>query len=171
MDTRFYPQGKTSWYSKYVAGVLKFFRRSDHSEFYAIDGDNKRVIVADHVRNYRGRHTVAALNAGATFLAAIPGYKYRIVDWTVIAYGGAVGTATSFEIEGTQTSGVDLVSIAAAQLTQSAVNDKGGTVTVLADGASFVANDANTAITGSFTGTADTATGLDVIISYVIEAA
>ena len=38
-----YPQGKIPFYSKHVAGVLKFYRRSDHTEFYSIDGANREV--------------------------------------------------------------------------------------------------------------------------------
>jgi hypothetical protein len=45
-------------------------------------------------------------------------------------------------------------------------------VTVLAAGASFVANDAGSAITiGKTGGTLATATHVDVILNYVIEAA
>jgi hypothetical protein len=124
-----------------------------------------------NVQSVRLAVTTAELNAGYTLLAAVAGRRYRIVDATVIAVGGALGTATSVEIEGTQSAGgVDLFSVAAAQLTQSAVNRPGITgTTVLTDGASFAKNDAATAITLSATGTADTITGVDVILTYTSE--
>ena len=126
------------------------------------------------VQNIRTRFTVAQVNSGATLLAAIPGFKYRLVDATLIAVGGAAQTATAVVINATQsTSSVALITAAVAALTQSAVvKPNSSNVTVLADGASFVANDANTAITvGKTGGTLATATHVDVILSYVVEAA
>lgn len=125
------------------------------------------------VQALRARVTIANVNAGATLLAALPGYKYRMVACKAIAYGGAVGTLTTVDILGTQSSGVKLVAFAQANLTQSTVLTAGGTgAAVLADGASFTACDANTAITiGKTGGTGDTATGVDVIFEYVIEVA
>ncbi len=43
MSDRMYPEGKTPYYSNWVDGVLKFYRRSDATEFYSIDGANRRV--------------------------------------------------------------------------------------------------------------------------------
>jgi hypothetical protein len=126
------------------------------------------------VQNIRTRFTVAQINAGATLLAAIPGFKYRMVDATLVAVGGAAATATAVVVNAVQSaSTVALVSAAVAALTQSAVvKPNSSNVTVLADGASFVANDANTAITvGKTGGTLATATHIDVILSYVVEAA
>ena len=53
MHTSQYPHGSNSFYSRYVAPVLKFYKRSDHTEFYSIDGDNKRVLIPDTVRQVR----------------------------------------------------------------------------------------------------------------------
>ena len=120
----------------------------------------------------RLRVTVAQINAGFTLLPALPGYKYRITDSTMIAVGGAASGATAVVIQGTQASSVvSLVSAAVAALTQSAVvKPHTASVTVLADGASFVANDVNTAITiGKTGGSLATSTAVDVILTYAIE--
>ena len=50
----------------------------------------------------RTRVVIADVNAGATLLAAIAGYKYRLVSAFAIAYGGAVGALTTVDILGTQ---------------------------------------------------------------------
>jgi len=125
------------------------------------------------VQSLRARVPIATVNAGGTLLAAIPGYTYRMVACKAIAYGGAVGTLATVDVLGTQTSGVKLAAFAQANLTQSTVLTAGGTGgAVLADGASFVACDAGTAITiGKTGGTGDTATGVDVIFDYVLEVA
>lgn len=124
------------------------------------------------VLNQRFRTGIAGVNTGATLLPAVAGYKYRLIDASVIAVGGAVATCTAVTINGTQaTSSVALLSIAVAALTQSAVvKPNTANATVLADGASFVKNDATTAITiGKTGGTCATATSVDVILSYAIE--
>jgi hypothetical protein len=124
------------------------------------------------VLSQRHRITVAEINAGHEILPAISGKSYRIVDFVAIAYGGAVGTTTTVDILGTQSAGsVKLVTFGQANLTQSTPLTVGSTgVTIQADGASFVACDATTAITvGKTGGDADTATGVDFIITYVIE--
>lgn len=125
------------------------------------------------VRYLRTRKTIGEINAGVTLLAAIAGYKYKITGIKAIAIGGNAGAVTSVDVKGTQsTAAVVLFSFAQANLTRSAVLQPGTTgTTVLADGASFVANDANTAITAIKAG-ADitTATHVDFLIEYVIEA-
>ncbi len=88
MSTNLYPSGSRPFYTRMASGVLKFFRRSDHTEFYSIDGDNKRVLIPDTVRQVRRRCTIAEVNAGVTLLAALPGYKYRMVRAKAIAIGG-----------------------------------------------------------------------------------
>ena len=125
------------------------------------------------VRNLRTRSTIAVVNAGATLLAAVTGYKYRIISATAIAVGGAAAAVTTVDILGTQTTSVKLVAYAQASLTQSAVLKDGGTgAAVLANGASYVACDAATAITINISGSAiTTATHIDTNISYVLEAA
>ena len=173
MDDRTYPQGATPFYSKYVGGVLKFFRRSDNSEFYSIDGANKRVGAVNHAQQLRTRLTVAQVNAGFTLLAALPGYKYRLLDAAAIAVGGAVTTVTTVDILGTQSTVKKLVAFGQAALTQSTLVRAGSAGGVLlADGASFAACDANTAITANITGSSITvATSVDFLLSYVIEVA
>jgi hypothetical protein len=124
------------------------------------------------VQNLRTRVTVAQINAGLTLLAAVPGYTYRLVDCTLIAIGGDAGTATDVRILGTRAAGsVALIVAAIAALTRSAVvKPNTANVTVLADGASFTALDANTAVTiGKTGGTLDTLTNVDVILNYVLE--
>jgi hypothetical protein len=120
----------------------------------------------------RVRATIAQINAGLTLLPALPGYKYRLTDCTLIAVGGAVTSATAVVINATQAAGsVALISAAVAALTQSTVvKPHTASVTVLADGASFVANDVNTAITIAKTGSSITvATAVDVVLTYAVE--
>lgn len=123
----------------------------------------------------RKRFTIAEINAGATLLSALPvGFKYRMVDATMIAVGGAVGATTTVDILATASAASrKLLAVAIAALTQSAVVRAGATnATLLADGASFTANDSATAITVGKTGaTATTATHVDVSFCYVIEKA
>jgi hypothetical protein len=123
------------------------------------------------VLNVRTRFTVAQVNAGATLLAAVAGIKYRMVNCAAIAIGGAAGAVTTVDILGTVSSPRKLVAFAQANLTQSTYLQPGVTgAAVLADGASFTVNDANTAITISKTGDpVTTATHIDVIFSYVRE--
>jgi ABC-type Fe3+-siderophore transport system permease subunit len=132
-------------------------------------------IITGLVLNKRARVAVADVNAGASLLPALSGYKYRLLPTSsIIAVGGAAGAVTTVDVLGTQaTSGVKLLAFAQANLTQSTVLKPGITgCAVLADGASFVANDANTAITiGKSGSTITTSTYFDVNLSYVIEAA
>ena len=133
-------------------------------------GTNVQAYSAATVLSVRVRSTVAEIKAGKDLLAAVTGKSYRILNVKAIAYGGAVGTTTTIDVLGTQSSGVKLVTFAQADLTQSAVLSDSANGTVLADGASYTACDAATAITIGQTGAdADTATGVDVIIQYVIE--
>lgn len=122
--------------------------------------------------NLRSRVTIANINAGYTLLPAIPGWKYRLVDATAIAYGGACAAVTSVDIKSTQaTAAVALVTLAQANLTQSTVLSAGATgAAVLADGASFAPNDAGAAITIIKNGSdVTTCTGIDVILTYALE--
>jgi hypothetical protein len=175
MNDKLYPGGSGSpFVTRVVEGVLKFFRRSDQTEFYSIDGANKRVIITDTVRQLRRRCTTAEINAGVTLLAALPGYKYRMVDAAAIAIGGNAATTTGVDITATLSTARKLVAFKTAGLTQSTLL-RAGTATngvLLADGASHTANDANTAIT-VIKDTADlaTATAIDILLSYVIEVA
>jgi hypothetical protein len=122
----------------------------------------------------RARKTIAEINAGITLLPAVVGYRYRVTDAKAIAVGGAVTAVTTVDVKGTVAAGaVILVSFAQANLTQSTVVRAGATGgTVLANGASFVTLDANTAVTVIKAGSDITvATHVDIFLDYVIEAA
>lgn len=124
------------------------------------------------VRNIRRRCTIAEVNAGVTILEAIRGQSYRLVRATAISVGGAAAAVTTVDVLATQaTASVKLAAFAQASLTRSAELLSGGSgAAILADGASYVANDANTAITVGKTGSdVTTATHIDINISYVIE--
>ena len=126
------------------------------------------------VKHLRTRVTTAQVNAGLTLLPALTGQKYRLVDLSLIAIGGNAATATGVLVRGTQAAAVvKLMDAKVAGLTQSTLL-RIGTATngvILADGASFVANDANTAITIIKDGSdLATATNIDVLLSYTIEA-
>jgi predicted RecA/RadA family phage recombinase len=135
---------------------------------------DSQVIGDGVVHHVRTRFTIAQINAGANLLPAVPGAKYRLVDAALIAVGGAVGAATTVDILATQgASSVKLLAAAVAGLTQNTLLRAGATnAAILAAGASFVANDANTAISVAKTGDpATTATHVDVLASYVLEPA
>lgn len=129
---------------------------------------------AADIQTVRTRFTVAQINTGASLLPAVPGYIYRLIDLTMIAIGGAASGATAVVVLGTRAAGaVTLLSVAVAALTQSAiVKPHTANATVLADGATYTPLDVNTAITvGKTGGSLATATHIDVIANYVLEAA
>jgi len=139
-----------------------------------LNGQGETNSVNSEVRHFRRRCTVAEVNAGFTLLPAKPGIQYRMVDAIMISIGGAAATATSVDILATQSAAsVQLVAAAVAGLTQNTVGRAGATnFAVLAGGASFVENDANTAITINKTGSnVATATHIDVLLSYVEQVA
>jgi hypothetical protein len=124
------------------------------------------------VMTVRRRCTAAEVNAGVTLLPAPVGRRYRMVDASMIAIGGNAATATSVNLTATQSaSSVNLVANAVAGLTQNTLLRAGATNSaIIAGGLSFVANDANTAITVGKTGSdLATATHVDVSFSYVVE--
>ena len=127
--------------------------------------------LATNVLNVRKRFTIAEVNAGATLVAAVTGKSIRMVNCKAIAVGGAAGAVTTVDVLATLSTGRKLVAFAQANLTQSAVLTAGGTgAAVLADGASYTANDAGTAVTVGKTGSnVTTATHIDVIFDYVLE--
>lgn len=136
------------------------------NQMVRVDTDNPAAM------QIRQRFTVAQINAGATVLAAVPGFAYRLIDAAMIAIGGAVSGATDVRLLGTRAAGsVALLLVAVAALTQSALVHAGdANATILADGASFTPLDANTAITiGKTGGSAATATHVDVILTYALE--
>jgi len=121
---------------------------------------------------YRKRFTLAEVNAGAALLPALAGFKYRLIAAKAISIGGAATTGGTVDILATAAAAVrKLVAFAQASLTQSTVlTDGGAGAAVLADGASYTANDANTDVTVGKTGSSFTvATHFDVILTYVIE--
>lgn len=113
--------------------------------------------------NVRKRIAVATVNAGTTLLPAITGCKWRMINAEAISIGGAAGAVTTVDILATLSTSRKLVAFAQASLTQSTVLKDGGTgAAVLADGASYAANDVSTAITVGITGSAiTTATSID----------
>jgi predicted RecA/RadA family phage recombinase len=125
------------------------------------------------VQQIRKRFTIAEVNAGATLLAARDGFKYRLVDAAAIAIGGAAGAVTTVDLLGTLTTSRKLVAFAQASLTQSTLLRAGASgAAILADGASFTANDENTALTVGKTGSdITTATHVDFLVSYAVEPA
>jgi hypothetical protein len=127
--------------------------------------------LATNVLNVRKRFTIAEVNAGATLVAAVTGKSIRMVNCKAIAVGGAAAAVTTVDVLGTVSTSRKLVAFAQANLTQSTVLTAGGTGgTVLADGASYTANDAGTGVTVGKTGSAvTTATHIDVIFDYVLE--
>lgn len=152
--------------------VLQFFRASDGAVLQELDAVGGDVRAPNVGKSIRVRLTIAQINAGATLLPALPGWKYRLISVAAIAYGGAVGATTTVDVLGTlSASSRKLAAFAQANLTQSTYLAPGLTgCTILADGASFTANDVNTAITASKTGASLTvATGVDFIVDYAIE--
>ena len=123
------------------------------------------------VLQIRKRFTIAEVIAGDTILPALAGRKYRMIDCLGIAVGGAAAAVTTVDVLATQTTAVKLVAWAQASMTRSTVLHAGESgAAVLADGASFVANDANTAILIGQTGSdITTATHIDVVLSYAID--
>ncbi len=132
--------------------------------------DTSRISGVYHIRK---RFTTAQINAGATLLPAIPGVRYRMLDAAMIAIGGNAATATSVDLLATLSTSRKLVAAAVAGLTQSAVARAGAAnIAVLADGASFTANDVNTAVTIGVTGSAlATATDVDVLFTFAMDSA
>jgi hypothetical protein len=144
-----------------------------HSRLKAInlEADNLSVTNQSVMYTKRTRFTIAQVNAGATLVAAVTGKSIRMVNCKAIAIGGAAGAVTTVDVLGTSTTSRKLVAFAQASLTQSTVLTAGGSgATVLADGASYTANDAGTAVTVGKTGSSvTTATHIDVIFDYVLE--
>lgn len=120
----------------------------------------------------RQRFTAAQINAGADVVPAVPGRTPRLVSARMIAVGSAVTGATAIVLQGTRAAGaVALMSVPIAGLLQSAlVEDGDAGATLLADGASYTALDAGTAITITKTGgAAVVTTGVDVVVEYAYD--
>lgn len=132
------------------------------------------VTLTNNPQSKRVRATIAQVNAGLELLPALAGYAYRLIRATAISVGGAAAAVTTVDILATQGAvSVKLVAYAQAGLTQSAQLTSGGTnAAVLADGASYAATDANTAVTVGKTGSAvTTATHIDLDLFYEVVSA
>ena len=158
-SSRLYPEGSGSPKARQI-------RNNDTSVFveFAV------------TKTQRTRATAAQVNAGLVLLPALPGVKWRLVDATMIAIGGAAATATSVDLLGTKAAAASRpLVVAVAALTQSALVRAGAAnAVILADGASFTAHDANTAISitkQSGGSNLATATHIDVQLTYVADAA
>ncbi len=155
--------------SEWVDGNL-VYRDKDG---YAIDIKHGAV-GAQHgsLLSIRKRFTIAEVNAGATILPAIAGLRYRMVDASIVAVGGAAAAHTSIDILGTVSTARKLVAFLVAGTTQSTMLRAGAATNgvLLADGASFTQNDAGAAITIGKTGSdVTTATHVDISFSFVVE--
>jgi hypothetical protein len=169
--------GSKALYAKWVGNALVYYTAAG-LEIFRIDGSLRALSVpaASAILGspiaLRTRTAIAAVNAGATLLPAVAGYKYRLIDAYAVAIGGAATTGTTVTILGTQAaSPATLVAFGQAALTQSALvraGSAGGVI--LADGASFVKNDVNTAITIGITGSSFTVvTSIDTVLTYALE--
>lgn len=175
MDDRLYPQGKGGVKTRYNADGSLVFYTAAGVEFTRIDPTiTGGYIVPGSVKHIRTRFSAAQVNAGATLLAAVTGFKYRMVDAYAIAIGGNAGSLTSLDIIGTASASTrKLVAFLVAGLTRSTMLRAGAATNgvILADGASFTQNDAATAVTVGKTGSdLDTATHVDIGFSYCLEA-
>jgi hypothetical protein len=143
-------------------------------EFFAVNGNTGDAYGTGVPKHIRARFTIAQVNAGATILAAVAGYKYRMIDAKLVAVGGAVGVgeATTVDILGTSSTARKLVEGGQAAMTRSTVvRDGSAGGVVLTDGASYTQNDVNTAITIGKTGGTGLATPshIDVEMTYALE--
>jgi len=170
--TNFVPQGTGE-----TSGLAVFDRNKVAVVDYGVaDQQVFSVEDAQTVISVRQRFTAAQIDAGAAFtaLTAKRNFKYRLIDAFAIAVGGAVGTVTTIDILATAAaSSRKLVAFGQAALTQSALvraGSAGGVI--LADGASFTANDANTAVTVFNTGADMTgATHVDFVVLVALDRA
>lgn len=100
--------------------------------------------------------------------------KYRIVNFMMIAIGGAAGGATSINVIGTRAGAeVQLFVALVAALTQNTLVRAGdANTTLLTAGDSFTTLDANTGVNVARVGSAlSGATHIDVIVNYALELA
>ena len=173
-SSQMYPQGSGGIKSRYVGSSLVFYHPTTNAELFRINPSvSGGYVMPGMEKHIRTRFTIAQVNAGATLLAAVTGFKYRMLSCKAISVGGAAGAVTTVDVLATQgAASVKLVAYAQASLTRSAVLTDGDAASaVLADGASYVQNDAATAITVGKTGASvTTATHIDILFSYCLEA-
>jgi len=165
--------GKVASSGSVFVGTALEAATADNDVIEVLPGPNTDILAnSGVVQHLRTRVTTAQVNAGHTLLAAVAGRSYRLVDCSMIAIGGAAATATAVRLNGTQSASVvQLVSNTVGALTQNTRVLAGVTSnsSILAGGASFIACDANTAITIDKSGSnLATATDIDVLMSYVL---
>jgi hypothetical protein len=174
MDDRLYPQGKGGIKSRYLSNGQLVFYSATGTELFRINPSiSGGYVMPGMVKHIRRRFTVSEVNAGASLLAAVTGFKYRMISARAISVGGAAGAVTTVDIIATLSASTrKLVAFAQASLTQSAVLKDGDAASaVLADGASYTQNDAATAVTVGKTGASVTvATHIDISFTYALEA-
>jgi hypothetical protein len=127
--------------------------------------DNQPVVV-------NRRLTAAEINAGLDLLTVAPNLRYRLVDCSLVAVGGAASGATDVRLTGTQAGAtVALLTAVVAGLTQSTLLRAGAAnATILANGASFQPCDPGTPIRVSKTGgTLAGATHVDLLATFILE--
>jgi len=169
--------GKVAATGSVFVGTAMEAATADNDVIEVLPGPNTDVAAstfAGSAKVSRTRVTLAQINAGHTVLPAIAGYKYRMQDMALIAVGGTTAGITGILIRGTQAASVvKLMDGKIAGLSRSTLL-RAGTATngvILADGASFEANDANTAITVIKDGSdLSGATHIDVLLTYTVEA-
>lgn len=158
-DLRNYPEGKGAVQARYIRDILVEFGVA---------------------KTLRTRVSLAQLNAATGFalLPALPGVRWRLFAAQFIAIGGAAAAATSANLQGAvSASTTQLWVVTVAALTRSTpiftgVVPAAGAQTLLADGASFTQQDANTALTVITVGIAmTTLVSLDVMLDYVADPA
>ena len=169
-DSRNQPsQARGTFYTKYASGALKFFKKSTGVEFASFDGTNGVNYEAGKVYTAFKACSLANVNAGATLIAAVPGYKIRLIDVTMVATGGNAATATSVDIKGTQGTAKVLLAMAIGGLTRSniAKPNLATHAAPIADGFLFKECDANTAVTVLKAGSdLATCTTVDITLAY-----
>jgi len=140
----------------------------------AVEADNiadgavgAAALAAGVLLSIRHRVTAAEVNSGHELVAPPSGKTLRLVDVSLIAIGGGAAGATTVDILDGATK---LVAAAVAGLTQSALLRAGAAnASILADGASFAALDADDAISIGKTGNSLTGcTHIDVLLTYAL---
>lgn len=114
--------------------------------------------------------SLAELNAGKTLLAAVAGKTITVLDWAIVARGGAATAATAVTLSDTAGSPILIATVAVAGLTEDAVV-KPSTLTHVTDGAAGIGRGltADKGITVEKTGSdMTTATSFDVVIMYAV---
>jgi hypothetical protein len=165
--------GKVASSGSVFVGTALQAATADNDVIEVLPGPNTDVLAnSGLVQHARVRVTTAQINAGHIVLPAVAGRAYRLVDASMIAIGGNAGGTTGVRLRATQSaSEVTLFDAKVAGLTANTLL-RIGTATnglILAAGASFVANDANTAVTLIKDGSdLTTATHVDVLLSYVL---